>query len=141
MALGTLKGRSQIRVGESSDGNDDEDVSHNATMRFKNDTLKSEARWPLTDIRQAVTSVRCEKEFRASTECTVSNHHPTSAKLSAMHRRLEDTIRELCAKVGLTRDSVELDKLRVQIRTSVREHTQRLKHLAFNPLRPERRAV
>jgi hypothetical protein len=58
-----------------------------------------------------------------------------------MLRRLEDRIRELCAKVVLTRDSVELNKLREQLRTSAREHTHRLKHLAFNPLRPERRAV
>jgi hypothetical protein len=58
----------------------------------------------------------------------------------AMLRRLEDRIRELCARSVLARDAVELHKIREQLRDSTREYTQR-KHSAFNPLRPERRAV
>jgi len=54
-------------------------------MRFKNDTLKSylDGRcFSLTQMRQAVTSVSCEKEFRASTECTVSNSMCVCATLA-----------------------------------------------------------
>ena len=101
-----------------------------------------------TKMRQAVTSVSCGKEFRASTECTVSNNHLTCGKLrhsgplTLMLRRLEDRIRELCRRaVLLTEDSAELHEILEQLRASVREHTQRLRYSAVNPpLPPEKRA-
>jgi hypothetical protein len=65
----------------------------------------------------------------------------TTLAQSAMLRRLEDRIRELCAKSVLATDAVELHKIREQLRDSAREYTQRPTHSAFNPLRPERRAV
>jgi len=102
-----------------------------------------------TKMRQAVTSVSCGEEFRASTECTVSNNHWTcvgnyrhSGPLTLMLRRLEDRIRELCRRaVLLTEDSAELHEILEELRASVREHTQRLRYSAVNPpLPPEKRA-
>jgi len=58
-----------------------------------------------------------------------------------MLRRLEDRIRELCAKAVKKQDPAELNKVLEELRAALREHTQRLRHSAVNPpLPPEKRA-
>jgi len=46
-----------------------------------------------------------------------------------MHRRLEDRIRELCAK-ALTAQESELDAIHSALRSALREHIERLRRLA-----------
>ena len=46
-----------------------------------------------------------------------------------MHRRLEDRIRELCAK-ALTAPEPELDALLSALRSALRDHNNRLRKLA-----------
>jgi len=59
-----------------------------------------------------------------------------------MLRRLEDRIRELCAKAVATKDFGEFHKALEQLRAAMHEHTQRLRKSAVNaPDRPERRLV
>jgi len=60
----------------------------------------------------------------------------------AKRRRLEDRIRELCAKAVVTPESAELDEIFQQLRAALREHTERLRHLAVSaPVPPDRRAL
>ncbi len=55
-------------------------------------------------------------------------------------RRLDDRIRELCAKAVASQDSAELPRVLAELRVAMREHTERLRHSAVNPpLLPERR--
>jgi hypothetical protein len=58
-----------------------------------------------------------------------------------MLRRLDDRIRELCAKAVKNQDPAELHKVLEQLRAALREHTQRLRYSAVNPPIPrEKRA-
>lgn len=60
----------------------------------------------------------------------------------ARRRRLEDRIRELCARAVVTPESGELDEIFTQLRAALREHTDRLRHLAVSaPLPRERRGL
>ena len=57
-------------------------------------------------------------------------------------RRLEDRIRELCARAVVTPESAELDEIFHRLRAALREHTERLRQLAVStPVLPDRRAV
>ena len=84
----------------------------------------------------------------------VSNNHSgtwdtdgTSGPPCSMHRRLEDRIRELCAK-ALTAQEPELDVILYALRSALREHAERLRRLAAaklvsidgNPLKNRRSA-
>ena len=68
-----------------------------------------------------------ERFWRKNTVCMVSNNHSECGRLTAlwltlsMHRRLEDRIRELCAK-ALTAQESELDAILSALRSAVREH-------------------
>ena len=57
-----------------------------------------------------------------------------------MLRRLEDRIRELCAKAVETKDTTELYNILEQLTAAMHEQTVRLRNQALNPpVRPERR--
>ena len=55
-------------------------------------------------------------------------------------RRLEDRIRELCAKAVSAPDSADLNEVMQQLREALREHANRLRQLAARNLRPQRSA-
>ena len=55
-------------------------------------------------------------------------------------RRLEDRIRELCAKAVSAPDSADLNEVMQQLREALREHANRLRQLAARKLRPQRSA-
>lgn len=58
-----------------------------------------------------------------------------------MLRRLDDKIRELCAKAVATQDSSELHDILQQLRASLHEHVRRLRKSALSrPLPSEKRA-
>jgi hypothetical protein len=56
-----------------------------------------------------------------------------------MLRRLDDRIRELCAKAVKSQDPAELHNIFSQLRAAIKEHAGRLRRLAVNP-RSQRRA-
>jgi hypothetical protein len=56
-----------------------------------------------------------------------------------MLRRLDNRIRQLCAKAVLTDDSAEQQKIFAQLKAAMHEHIKRLRRLAVNP-RSQRRA-
>jgi hypothetical protein len=56
--------------------------------------------------------------------------------LSFMSRRLEDRIRELCARAVVTTDLNELDAILKQLRPALREHIELLRKLAAERLVP-----
>lgn len=59
----------------------------------------------------------------------------------ARRRRLEDRIRELCARAVAMPESPELDEIFRQLRAALHEHTERLRSLATKaPMPPERRS-
>jgi hypothetical protein len=59
-----------------------------------------------------------------------------------MNRRLEDRIRELCAKVVTTPGAPEWNKILQQLTAALHEHTNRMRKLiAEFPMRPERRSA
>lgn len=59
----------------------------------------------------------------------------------ARRRRLEDQIRELCARAVVTPESAELDEIFRQLRAALHEHTERLRRLATKaPMPTERRS-
>ena len=55
-------------------------------------------------------------------------------------RRLEDRIRELCAKALAAPDSADSNEVMQQLREALREHANRLRQLAARKLRPQRTA-
>ena len=55
-------------------------------------------------------------------------------------RRLEDRIRELCAKAVAAPDSADFNEVMQQLRESLREHANRLRQLAARKLRPRQSA-
>ena len=55
------------------------------------------------------------------------------AHCAPMHRRLEDRIRELCAK-ALTAQESELHAILSALRSALREHAERLRRLAASKL-------
>ncbi len=55
-------------------------------------------------------------------------------------RRLEDRIRELCAKAVAAPDSADFNEVMQQLRECLREHANRLRQLAARKLRPQRSA-
>ncbi len=55
-------------------------------------------------------------------------------------RRLDDRIRELCAKAIVVSNTDEFHSILVQLRAALREHTERLRKLAVMKLAPKRRA-
>jgi hypothetical protein len=55
-----------------------------------------------------------------------------------MSRRLEDRIKELCARAVSTPESPELNQVLKDLQAALHEHTQRLRKTAFNlSVRPE----
>jgi hypothetical protein len=71
---------------------------------------------------------------------TVGNDGRSGA--SSMLRRLDDRIRDLCARAVKSQDPAELHNIFSQLRAAFREHTERLRRSATNaPLPPEKRAV
>lgn len=69
-----------------------------------------------------------------STVCPVSNSSRYLSTISivttVLNRRLEDRIRELCAKAVVTRDEEELSLILAQLRAALRENGKRLKRTA-----------
>ena len=55
-------------------------------------------------------------------------------------RRLEDRIRELCAKALAAPDSADSTGVMQQLREALREHANRLRQLAARKLRPRQSA-
>ena len=55
-------------------------------------------------------------------------------------RRLEDRIRELCAKAVSAPDSADFNEVMQQLRECLREHANRLRQLAARKLRPRQSA-
>jgi hypothetical protein len=53
-----------------------------------------------------------------------------------MSRRLEDRIRELCARAVVTTDLDELNTILTQLRPALREHIELLRKLAADRLVP-----
>ena len=49
---------------------------------------------------------------------------------SSMLRRLDDRIRELCARAVKSQDLAELHNIFSQLRAAIKEHTGRLRRLA-----------
>ena len=59
-----------------------------------------------------------------------------------MNRRLEDRIRELCAKVVVTPGTPEWNEILRELSEALHEHTRRMRKLITElPLRGERRCV
>ena len=54
-------------------------------------------------------------------------------------RRLEDRIRELCAKAVADDDPADFNEIMQKLRESLREHANRLRELAARKLRPKGR--
>jgi hypothetical protein len=58
-----------------------------------------------------------------------------------MPQRLDDRIKELCAKAVATPASPELEEILQQLQDALHEHTERIrKMLSHYPNRPERRS-
>src|SRR5580698_3958324 len=87
------------------------------------------------------------------TVCTVSNIGPLPRTLGIsgshfMLRRLEDRIRELCAKTITARGSEELEPVLCKLKIALNEHTDRIRRAAIaklvvggNGSPPERRST
>jgi hypothetical protein len=59
-----------------------------------------------------------------------------------MSRRLDDRIKDLCAKAVATSASPELEEILQELRTALREHNQRLRKVAaYYPMRPDRPSI
>jgi hypothetical protein len=59
-----------------------------------------------------------------------------------MKRRLEDRIRELCAKAVATPETPEWNNILQQLANALHEHTRRMRKLITEvPIRVERRSV
>jgi hypothetical protein len=59
-----------------------------------------------------------------------------------MRQRLEDRIKELCAKAVATDESPELNEILQQLRIALSEHTRRMRKLVAGfSVRPERRSA
>jgi hypothetical protein len=60
-----------------------------------------------------------------------------------MLRRLEDRIKELCSKAIATPESPELNQVLKDLQAALREHSQRLRRMAFDrhSVRPDRRSL
>jgi hypothetical protein len=59
-----------------------------------------------------------------------------------MNRRLEDRIRELCAKVMVNPSTPEWNEILRELSTALHEHTRRMRKLiAELPIRRERRSA
>lgn len=56
-----------------------------------------------------------------------------------MYRRLEDRIRDLCAKAAAYPDSPELEKVIQELRVALQEHTKRIRLRLQFPISPDRR--
>jgi hypothetical protein len=56
-------------------------------------------------------------------------------------RRLEDRIRELCAKAVAEDEPADFSEIMQKLRESLREHANRLRELAARKLRPKGRDV
>ena len=56
-----------------------------------------------------------------------------------MLRRLEDRIRNLCAKAVASEDTPELQEVLEQLRAALREHNVRLRKLPIEPQLEQRR--
>jgi len=61
-------------------------------------------------------------------------HHP-----SVVLRRLEDRMRNLCAKAVASEDTPELQEVLEQLRAALHEHNTRLRKLPTEPLLQQRR--
>jgi formylmethanofuran dehydrogenase subunit E len=59
-----------------------------------------------------------------------------------MSQRLEDRIKELCAKAVVTPESPELNAILKELQAALAEHARRLRKMVFDgvPLHPERRS-
>ena len=86
--------------------------------------------------------------FRAYIECCIEQTIPmcdscTSYRLGRWKlvpsRRLEDRIRELCAKAVAKEDPADFHEVMQKLRESLREHTSRLRELAARKLGPKGR--
>jgi len=59
---------------------------------------------------------------------------------SSMLRRLDDRIRDLCARAVKTQDSAELHNIFCELRAAMKEHIKRLRRLAVDFPKSQRRA-
>ena len=59
-----------------------------------------------------------------------------------MSQRLEDRIKELCAKAVVAPESPELNAILKELQAALAEHARRLRKMVFDgvPVRPERRS-
>jgi hypothetical protein len=57
----------------------------------------------------------------------------------AVHSRLEDRIRDLCAKAVASSDSLELTSVVEELRAALHEHAERLRQRLQFPIPPDRR--
>jgi hypothetical protein len=60
--------------------------------------------------------------------------------LPMLLRRLDDRIRELCAKAVGSQDSAELQRVLGQLRDAMREHVKRIRKSVVNFPKSQRRA-
>ena len=60
-----------------------------------------------------------------------------------MSERLEDRIKQLCAKAISTPESPELNAILKEVQAALAEHSQRLRKMVFDgfPVHPERRSL
>jgi len=59
-----------------------------------------------------------------------------------LHRRLEDRIRELCAKLIAKPETPDWNEILRDLKTALRQHSRRMRALMLElPLRPERRSA
>jgi hypothetical protein len=69
-----------------------------------------------------------------ATVCTVSNNEQISAYhglgLANVLRRLEDRIRELCAKTITAQGTAELESVLTELKSALHEHSERLRTMA-----------
>jgi hypothetical protein len=73
--------------------------------------------------------------------CAILGHsYRLGRSILVPSRRLEDRIRELCAKAVSAPDSADLNEVMQQLREALREHANRLRQLAARKLRPQRSA-
>jgi hypothetical protein len=64
-------------------------------------------------------------------------------KDAALSQRLEDRIKELCAKAVVTPESPELNTILKELQAALAEHARRLRKMVFDgvPIHPERRSL
>ena len=72
--------------------------------------------------------------------CDLWNHKLDNLALPMLLRRLDDRIRELCAKAVRCQDSAELQRVLAELRAAMREHTERLRRSVVNFPQSQRRA-